>query len=84
MKDEKKAAEVLLHWAQRGEDYRTQRLLRWAGGLIAAGLLVQLVTLYWSHPIAFLVFIGLGFSLVAAGIVVFMLFLMRKTAPEET
>jgi hypothetical protein len=84
MKDEKKAAEVLLHWAQRGDEYRTQRLLRWAGGLIAAGLLVQLVTLYWNHPIAFLVFIGLGVSLVAAGILVFMLFLMRRTEPGES
>lgn len=43
------------------------RALRQAGVAIAAGLAVQVVTLVWSHPTAFLVFIGAGGLLVAAG-----------------
>lgn len=45
------------------------RPLTQAGLLITLGLVVQAVTLYWSHPTAFLAFIGIGGSLVAAGIV---------------
>ncbi len=46
--------------------------LRIAGGLIIAGLLVELVTLLWSHPTAFLFFLLLGGTLMAAGILFFL------------
>ncbi len=46
--------------------------LRWSGRLLTAGLLVQVVTLLWSHPMAFLVFIGLGGSMVSAGVVLYL------------
>ena len=53
--------------AEPGQGRRRQ--LAQAGLLISAGLLVQAVTLFWSHPTAFLAFIGAGGSLVAAGVV---------------
>ncbi len=56
------------------------RSLTRAGVLISAGLVVQAVTLYWSHPTAFLVFIGLGGSLVAAGIVLYLWGLLVGTS----
>jgi hypothetical protein len=40
------------------------RRLQLSGLLIALGLVVEAVTLFWSHPTAFLVFLGLGGLLV--------------------
>jgi hypothetical protein len=50
--------------------------LRLAGTLIALGLLVELLTLSWNNPIAFLVFLGIGGLLIFLGIVVFLLSLV--------
>src|SRR5215813_2898745 len=46
--------------------------IRVAGTLIIAGLVVELVTLRWSHPTAFLVFLSLGGALMALGIAVYL------------
>jgi hypothetical protein len=48
------------------------RRLRQAGFLIALGLLVELLTLAWNSPIAFLVFLGLGGLLIFAGILIYL------------
>jgi len=48
------------------------RRLRLAGLLVVLGLLVELSTLLWSHPTAFLAFLGVGAVLVAAGILVYL------------
>jgi hypothetical protein len=48
------------------------RRLQLSGALIAAGLLVEVVTLYWSHPLTFLTFIFLGGSLVGAGVLLYL------------
>ncbi len=50
--------------------------LKLAGVLTAAGLAIELLTLQWSHPTAFLAFILGGASLVAAGIALFLLTLV--------
>ena len=39
---------------------KIERRIRLAGMLLIAGLLVELVTLRWSHPTAFLFFLLLG------------------------
>jgi hypothetical protein len=46
--------------------------LRLAGILVILGLLVQGLTLLWSHPLAFLAFLGLGGLLLFIGIVVYL------------
>jgi len=46
--------------------------LQISGLLIIAGLLVELVTLKWSHPTAFLFFLLLGGSLMGAGILFYL------------
>lgn len=61
----------------------TERRIRWAGFLVALGLLVQLVTFLWVHALAFSVFLAVGCPLVAAGIVVFLLSLLTYHPPSD-
>ena len=49
------------------------RRLKLAGILVALGLLVEAVTMFWPHPTAFLVFLFLGALLVAAGVLLYLL-----------
>jgi predicted membrane channel-forming protein YqfA (hemolysin III family) len=46
--------------------------LKIAGYLLLAGLAVEGITLNWSHPTSFLLFIILGGVLILAGIVVYL------------
>ena len=48
------------------------RRLKRAGILVALGLLVEAVTLFWPHPTAFLVFLLVGGVLVAAGVLLYL------------
>ncbi|HTG13908.1 MAG TPA: hypothetical protein VK747_01430 [Blastocatellia bacterium] len=49
-----------------------ERRLRIAGTLIVLGLLIELGSLLWSHPLAFILFIVAGGLLMAAGIIVYL------------
>ena len=49
-----------------------ERHLFRAGLLIARGLLVQLVTFVWVHPLAFIVFLVVGCPLVLAGVLLYL------------
>jgi hypothetical protein len=49
-----------------------KRRIRQAGLLIGLGLLVQLLTFVWIHPLAFLTFLTLGCPLVAAGVLLYL------------
>ncbi|HWO01747.1 MAG TPA: hypothetical protein VNS63_21005 [Blastocatellia bacterium] len=51
---------------------RMERRLCIAGMLIGLGLLIELASLLWSHPIAFILFIAAGGLLIAAGILVYL------------
>jgi hypothetical protein len=55
---------------------KIERRIRLAGSLLIAGLLVELVTLRWSHPTAFLFFLLLGGALMVLGIGVYLLSLV--------
>jgi hypothetical protein len=55
---------------------RTEKEIRIAGILLAASLVVELVTLKWGHPTSFLLFLLLGGTLMAAGIVIYLLSLV--------
>ncbi len=46
--------------------------LRIAGFLLIGGLLTGFLTLIWSHPVSFLLYVGLGGLLMAAGIVFYL------------
>lgn len=49
-----------------------ERRIRLAGILIALGLLIQLLTLVWTHPLAFLAFLLIGMPLEVAGILLYL------------
>jgi hypothetical protein len=56
-------------------DEQTPRLhhrLKVAASLLIGGLLIEAVTLYWFSPLSFLLFIGLGGTLVGLGILVYL------------
>jgi uncharacterized membrane protein YczE len=55
---------------------KIERRIRLAGILLIAGLLVEMVTLRWSHPTAFLVFLLIGGVLMALGVGVYLLSLV--------
>lgn len=46
--------------------------IRWSGMLIVAGLVVQMLTLLWTHPLAFICFALVGCPLVGVGILFYL------------
>jgi len=58
------------------------RRLRLSGLLVSLGLLVEAVTLFWSHPTAFLVYLLLGGLLVAAGVLTFLYAIVTDSSPR--
>ena len=62
---------------------KLERRLRLAGYLLIGGLLVELVTLRWAHPTAFLFFLLLGGGLMAIGILIYLLTLLTGTEPSN-
>lgn len=52
---------------------RLQQRLKIAAYLLIAGLMVEVLTLYWSGPISFMLFIGLGGTLVGLGIILYLI-----------
>ena len=51
---------------------RLQQRLKIAAYLLIAGLLVEVLTLYWSSPLSFMLFMGVAGTLVALGIIVYL------------
>ena len=49
-----------------------QSKIRWSGRLIVIGLVVQMLSLLWTHPLAFICFAVVGCPLVGAGILLFL------------
>ena len=58
------------------------RRLRISGVLVIIGLLVEALCLLWSRPIAFVVLVGLGGLLIAAGILLFLYSLVSVSHPR--
>jgi hypothetical protein len=63
---------------------KLEKRLRLSGILILIGLFVELITLRWSHPTAFLFFAGLGGSLIVLGVLFYLLTLVstQDKAPQ--
>lgn len=60
---------------------RLEKRLRRSGILIIAGLVIELVSLKWSHPTAFLVFLLAGGLLLFVGILMYLLTLVAASRP---
>jgi hypothetical protein len=49
-----------------------ERRLQVAGSLLLLGLLIEALSVVWTRPVAFVVFVSLGGSLFAAGILLYL------------
>ncbi len=58
-----------------------QRLLQISSGLIILGLLVEIASLLWFHPLSFVLFAFVAASLIGLGILVFLASLVFVTRP---
>jgi hypothetical protein len=58
------------------------RFLRISSGLVIAGLLLEIVSLLWFHPLSFVLFAFLAASLIGLGIVVYLASLLFVTPPS--
>ena len=56
-----------------------QRNIRWSGRLIVIGLVIQMLSLLFTHPLAFVCFLLVGCPLVAAGMVLYLLSLIPRS-----
>lgn len=61
-----------------------ERRLQFAGSLLILGLFIEALSVIWTRPIAFVVFVGLGGLLFAVGILLYLYSLVNiKAAPPE-
>ena|ERR1700685_77285 len=58
-----------------------KRFLQASSGLIILGLLVEILTLLWFHPLSFVLFLFIGVVLIGIGIVVYLLSLVFAVSP---
>lgn len=61
-------------------DPRLVSRLRLAGLLVGLGLLIEAATLFWPHPTAFLAFLLVGGSLVAIGVLLYLISIAASPA----
>lgn len=57
-----------------------ERQIRWSGAMVAAGLILQTLSMLWTHPLAFMFFLMVGCPLVGAGILSFLYALVSEIA----
>ena len=57
-----------------------QRRLQFAGSLLILALLIEALTVLWTRPVAFVVFVGLSGLLFAGGIILYLYSLVRSKA----
>jgi hypothetical protein len=58
-----------------------RRFLQVSSGLIILGLLVEILSLLWFHPLSFVLFVFVGVILMGLGIVVYLLSLVFAVPP---
>jgi uncharacterized membrane protein YczE len=62
---------------------KMQRRLRASSLLVLIGLLIELASLLWSHPTAFLVFVILGILFMALGILLYLYSLVTISEAQD-
>jgi hypothetical protein len=60
-----------------------ERRLQFSGILLILGLLVEVLCLLWTRPLAFVLFLGVGGLLLGLGILVFLFSLVSRNQPER-
>lgn len=59
------------------------RRLRIAGLLVSLGLIIEVITMFWSHPTAFLAFLLAGASCVAAGVLLYLFAIASHSSSSQ-
>ena len=60
-----------------------ERRLQFSGILLILGLLVEALCLFWTRPIAFVLFLGVGGLLLGLGALQFLFALVSRSQPER-
>jgi hypothetical protein len=60
-----------------------ERRLQFSGILLILGLLVEAGCLFWTRPLAFVLFLGVGGLLLGLGILLYLLSLVSRSQPER-
>jgi len=55
-----------------------EKRIRWSGVLVIIGLLVQILSMSWSHPLAFMAFLIFGCPLTLSGVLLYLFSLTAK------
>jgi hypothetical protein len=58
-----------------------RRFLQVSSSLIILGLLVEIVSLLWFHPLSFVLFVFMGATLIGLGIVIYLISLVFAVFP---
>jgi hypothetical protein len=60
-----------------------ERRLQLSGIFLIPGLLVEALCLFWTRPIAFVLFLGIGGLLLALGILLYLFSLVSANQPRQ-
>lgn len=60
-----------------------QRRQQVAGWIVAIGMIIELLTLLWLHPISFLVYLFASLTLIIVGIVYYLISLLRVDQTQD-
>jgi hypothetical protein len=60
-----------------------RRLLQTASALVILGLLTEIVSLLWFHPLSFVLFAFVAAGLIGLGILVYLVSLVFVAAPSD-
>lgn len=61
----------------------SSRFFRLSGCLLLLGLFTEAASLHWIHPIAFILFVLLGGTLLGAGVLLFLYSLVSFSAAQD-
>ena len=61
-----------------------ERRIRISALLTAIGLTVSMISLLIAHPLAFVMFLGIGVVLIAIAVIYYLISLVRVSPAEET
>jgi hypothetical protein len=59
-----------------------ERRVQFAGILMLLGLLVEAFCLFWTRPIGFVLFLGIGGLLLTFGVLMYLLAVLSRHHPE--
>jgi hypothetical protein len=68
-------------WTVKLDTIGIHRFLQVSSILIILGLLVEIVTLLWFHPLSFVLFIFIGLILIGLGVITYLISLVFAVFP---